>query len=518
MPNYPYKKAGNALDRDFRNSYNDNLEYIADDISGSYAKLNSHIKGQAAHMSTQISHSSGLTVAQEIEVEKSRIRNLVLNADGTNIKEVVDARVDNDGFVYPVLKERLDADKGEITAQLEEAYRTVELITNSQDALSYLNNVEAMTTFKAREEALFWPQSANINERTNEVYVASQENEGTELRIEIRDLDTGDFKERKSIPIESGAYTEGLSFFYNEKDELCFIVKATKTPGYNIFNYDKGELSGLIAANVSSKYAANGYYFVSVTVNQDSIHAYVYTWESIKAGSPVLYTEFPVDYMPNIEKIQGVALNNGYLFMSHGKSYGRPAISVYNLVGELLNYYMYTKDSLASAINKKFPDFIPNIHNYHFENESCCVYKGDLVAVQVVNNADVVLVRHNRMLGYPLTVNANQSRKDTGWMSVELLNGANTYVPDRPPRIRRIGNKIRLEAELKGITTMDTEYISYHPDWSPSRVLAFATPTSGGYNATCQIQPNGKVKILSTRHPSPDENSWYPINFEWYLN
>ncbi|MEC0474839.1 hypothetical protein P8829_04465, partial [Bacillus licheniformis] len=354
MPNYPYKKAGNAFDRDFRNSYNDNLEYIADDISGSYAELNSHIKGRAAHMSTQISHSSGLTVAQEIEVEKSRIRNLVLNADGTNIKEVVDARVDNDGFVYPVLKERLDADKGEITAQLEEAYRTVELITNSQDALSYLNNVEAMTTFKAREEALFWPQSANINERTNEVYVASQENEGTELRIEIRDLDTGDFKERKSIPIESGAYTEGLSFFYNEKDELCFIVKATKTPGYNIFNYDKGELSGLIAANVSSKYAANGYYFVSVTVNQDSIHAYVYTWESIKAGSPVLYTEFPVDYMPNIEKIQGVALNNGYLFMSHGKSYGRPAISVYNLVGELLNYYIYTKDSLASAINKKF--------------------------------------------------------------------------------------------------------------------------------------------------------------------
>ena len=38
--------------------------------------------------------------------------------------------------------------------------------------------------------------------------------------------------------------------------------------------------------------------------------------------------------------------------MSHGKSYGRPAISVYNLVGELLNYYIYTKDSLASAINK----------------------------------------------------------------------------------------------------------------------------------------------------------------------
>ncbi|MGG1476507.1 hypothetical protein ABE372_06970, partial [Bacillus subtilis] len=314
-------------------------------------------------------------------------------------------------------------------------------------------------------------------------------------------------------PIESGAYTEGLSFFYNDQGNLCFIVKASKMSGYNIFNYDTGELSDLIRANVSSKYAANKYYFASITVNQASIHAYVYTWESIKMGNPVLYTDFTVDYIPNLEKVQGITLNDGFLFMSHGKSNGRPAISVYNLAGELLNYYIYTKDSLASAINKKFSDFIPNIYNYNFENESCCVYKGDLVAVQVVNNADVVLVRHNRMLGYSLDVNVNQSRKDTGWMDTELLNGATAYVPERIPRIRRIGNKIRLEAELKGVTTMDTEYISYYPEWSPDRVLPFTIPTSGGYNAVCQIQPNGKVKILSTRHPTPDVNSWYPIVF-----
>ncbi|AOP16116.1 hypothetical protein [Bacillus licheniformis] len=487
--------------------------------------LKRHEASKNAHTSDQIKHKDELSVFQEIEISKKRLNNLILNADGTNIKEVVDARVDDDGFVYPVLKERLDADKGEIKTQLEanknqlaEMYKTVELITNSQDALSYLNNVEAMTTFKAREEALFWPQSANINELTNEIYVASQENEGTELRIEIRDLDTGSFKERKSIPIESGAYTEGLSFFYNDQGNLCFIVKASKMSGYNIFNYDTGELSDLIIADVSSKYAANKYYFASITVNQSSIHAYVYTWESIKMGNPVLFTDFTVDYIPNLEKVQGITLNDGFLFMSHGKSNGRPAISVYNLAGELLNYYIYTKDSLASAINKKFSDFIPNIYNYNFENESCCVYKGDLVAVQVVNNADVVLVRHNRMLGYSLDVNVNQSRKDTGWMDIELLNGATAYVSERIPRIRRIGNKIRLEAELKGVTTMDTEYISYYPEWSPDRVLAFTIPTSGGYNAVCQIQPNGKVKILSTRHPSPDVNSWYPIVFEWYLN
>ncbi|MEC0423380.1 hypothetical protein P8807_19545, partial [Bacillus subtilis] len=165
-------------------------------VNGIERDVTNHKRTDNAHTSSQIAHGGGLTVYEEIEIAKARIRNLILNADGTNIKEVVDARVDDDGFVYPVLKERLDADKGEIKTQLEanknqlaEMYKTVELITNSQDALSYLNNVEAMTTFKAREEALFWPQSANINELTNEIYVASQENEGTELRIEIRDLD-----------------------------------------------------------------------------------------------------------------------------------------------------------------------------------------------------------------------------------------------------------------------------------------------------------------------------------------
>ncbi|PAD48889.1 hypothetical protein CHH98_22150, partial [Bacillus licheniformis] len=39
-----------------------------------------------------------------------RARNLVLNADGTNIKEVVDARVDRKGTIYPTLWDRLAAD------------------------------------------------------------------------------------------------------------------------------------------------------------------------------------------------------------------------------------------------------------------------------------------------------------------------------------------------------------------------------------------------------------------------
>ncbi|MEN8630793.1 hypothetical protein ACP2WI_18330, partial [Bacillus subtilis] len=140
----------------------DDLESIENELNGLSNSISNHKSAVTAHTSSQVAHRGGLTVYEEIEIAKARIRNLVLQADGTNIKEVVDARVDDDGFVYPVLKDRLDADKGEIKTQLEanknqlaEMYKTVELITNSQDALSYLNNVEAMTTFNAREEALF---------------------------------------------------------------------------------------------------------------------------------------------------------------------------------------------------------------------------------------------------------------------------------------------------------------------------------------------------------------------------
>ncbi|MEY6604983.1 hypothetical protein AB8Z80_12005, partial [Bacillus subtilis] len=176
MTLYLNKRHGDAPNTKLFSQLDENAKATEHEVNLLEGKLKYHEKAKNAHTSSQIAHRGGLTVYEEIEIAKARIRNLVLQADGTNIKEVVDARVDDDGFVYPVLKERLDADKGEIKTQLEanknqlaEMYRTVELITNSQDALSYLNNVEAMTTFKAREEALFWPQSANINELTNEI-------------------------------------------------------------------------------------------------------------------------------------------------------------------------------------------------------------------------------------------------------------------------------------------------------------------------------------------------------------
>ncbi len=54
MPKFPYRKAGAAWDRVFRNDHNQNLDDIADDIKGSYAELAAHKNAKTAHTSDQI--------------------------------------------------------------------------------------------------------------------------------------------------------------------------------------------------------------------------------------------------------------------------------------------------------------------------------------------------------------------------------------------------------------------------------------------------------------------------------
>ncbi|WP_017474877.1 glycosyl hydrolase family 28-related protein, partial [Bacillus licheniformis] len=86
------------------------MQSIENSLNEQERQIQSHQTSKKAHTSDQIAHSSGLTVSQEIETAKARARNLVLNADGTNIKEVVDARVDRKGTIYPTLWDRLAAD------------------------------------------------------------------------------------------------------------------------------------------------------------------------------------------------------------------------------------------------------------------------------------------------------------------------------------------------------------------------------------------------------------------------
>lgn len=92
----------------------DDLESIENGLNGLSNSIANHKSAVTAHTSSQVAHGSGLTVYEEIEVAKARLRNIVLEADGTNIKETIDARVDKRGKVYPSLRDHLVANETDL--------------------------------------------------------------------------------------------------------------------------------------------------------------------------------------------------------------------------------------------------------------------------------------------------------------------------------------------------------------------------------------------------------------------
>ena len=92
------------------------MEAIESSINGLESEITRHKKAATAHTSEQIDH--GAFLYEPILTIYNRVRNLILNADGTNVKEVVDARVNADGEIAPLLKERLDKEYNKLLRKI----------------------------------------------------------------------------------------------------------------------------------------------------------------------------------------------------------------------------------------------------------------------------------------------------------------------------------------------------------------------------------------------------------------
>ncbi|MEK4136465.1 hypothetical protein NSQ93_23115 [Bacillus sp. FSL W8-0445] len=370
MPNYPYKKAGNAFDRDFRNSYNDNLVDIAEDISGSYNGLKSHIKGQASHTSDQISHLDGLTVSDEIEKTKKRINNLILNADGTNIKEVVDLRVNNKGEVFDTANDRLFNTE----SRIDNLYG--EQVKRDRKFEEYLNYQKIIFSVLARDNSLPFPQAISINQEDDELYIARQENGGSVCIISRYELSTSALKDSQQFTITSSTYNEGIPWFKNSEGELCFLVRQQFENELSIFNYTTREIEETMEVLGSYKTGndIDKKYFVSGnSTNERMDRIYIYDFQSIIAGSPRLLMEVSVNNQEIMfEKVQGITFHDNKIVLGQGKDY--PAITVLNLDGSIAKSYSFSKESFADLIEQNY-DF--DRVNYAFENEGVCMFNYD---------------------------------------------------------------------------------------------------------------------------------------------
>ncbi|WP_144502926.1 phage baseplate protein [Bacillus pumilus] len=90
----------------YAHQLSEDMQTVENALNKNASELKSHKNSESAHKSSQIKH--GLyDVGSHIDTIQSRISNLVLNHDGTDVKEVVDARVDHRGNIYPTLHDRL---------------------------------------------------------------------------------------------------------------------------------------------------------------------------------------------------------------------------------------------------------------------------------------------------------------------------------------------------------------------------------------------------------------------------
>ncbi|MFE6446102.1 glycosyl hydrolase family 28-related protein, partial [Bacillus velezensis] len=114
-------------------------ETVENGLNSLENEINSHKKSNKAHSSEQIDHG-GFSLRSYIDGLYNRIRNLILNADGTNVKEVVDARVDAEGNITPLLKERLDKEYNKL---LQKIKRTVNVDDFGADPTGETDSSEA---------------------------------------------------------------------------------------------------------------------------------------------------------------------------------------------------------------------------------------------------------------------------------------------------------------------------------------------------------------------------------------
>ena len=383
-------------------------------------------------------------------------------------------------------------------------------LRGASDPLAYLNSVSLLCDFPVRENGeVSWPQGFSINKATNEIYVSNQN--GTELRIDVRDLTTGVRKSSKITTTESGAFTESLSYFTNGNGELCFMVwpKAggAVPSAYAIFNYTLGTLGAQIPIYGFSRGDVSGNYLVTSDAWTNTVTKfYVYDWASVQAGTPSLLTTIPVENTgATAAKNQGIAIVGGHLYLSQGAQTDSPTVMVWDFTGKLRAVRQYGRTAFQAAVNTLKPGYLSN-SAYTYEAEGATNLDGKLVTGQIVNNNPAVVtdsrmlvLQHNRvdganMLAQPITTYVY----DTGWQPL-TLEGTWTVANGTPPMYRRVGNEVRFKGAVTNTTASTTlsPFTTLPVGFRPTEQAGYAISSNANTVMNLQITTGGSMQLYS---------------------
>lgn len=148
----------------------DNTKKVNADIIG-------HKTSAKAHLAESIVYSGDVTgavdVKDAIDRQQKRIDNIVAQS-GDDITEIVDARQDADGALYPTLKARMDTERGEVMSQLAETEQQIDQLTVEKADKVEVNQLATEKANKTEVNALATEKANKTELQTTNSIVASK--------------------------------------------------------------------------------------------------------------------------------------------------------------------------------------------------------------------------------------------------------------------------------------------------------------------------------------------------------
>lgn len=494
-------------------------------IGGFYAEID-EVGWQAGELQGLIQSFSGLrTAVMEARTGSLKAATEAAEAanEARNAANLVDAPADQ--TVSMMLQDGNSQSYDAASAIMEMGIQPVRsAVQTAADPLAYLDNLSLLCAFPVRENGeMSWPQGFAINEDARELYVANQN--GPELRIDIRNLNTGVRAASKIFTTENGAFTESLDWFYAGND-LCFIVwpkAGGATPSaYAIANFTQGTLGPQIPIYGFTRGCRDGSKFVTSDAWTTTVSKfYIYDWESVKAGIPLLIDTIKVSNPgTTAAKNQGISAIGGKVFLAQGSQTENPTITAYHADGRIADARTYPRQNFMDAVNELVPGLLTN-HDYLYECEGAASAGGKLVTGQIVNNnpavtADgvVLIIQHNNVGGVramaeraPLKLvgDWHDLVLESGWANV-AGNGMQVRLKDGNVEFRGFGQHATFTGGYTKVATLPTGIPA------PERDCIF--PISGNTTAV------RSVRITATReiqfYTSAATAAWYPVSSAKY--
>lgn len=187
--------------------------------------------------------------------------------------------------------------------------------------------------------------------------------------------------------------------------------------------------------------------------------------------------------------------------------------------------YIESGDSSKPIILRNLESGIYKIYGYFKYYSSYSSYSAvDPFAILIVEKGSsfsyVTIIASNDIIKYKITDSNYEKVDDTGWINLSLNSGISAYNSSSfPVRYRKIGNKVRIEGAVKGITAKSTIIATLPSGFIPANNHYYINAGPSGRVNTYEIRTNGAIVFINTTSTATlVATDYYFIEYEYFID